>query len=78
MTETPIAIIESQHETNPAYAAYGLRHWNNTPPVPLAGGNTPSDQEDDLEIEQFGPRHAKGARWFSMRRGGTPVALKME
>jgi hypothetical protein len=33
-SETPVAIVESLHDTNPAYIAYGLRHWNETPPVP--------------------------------------------
>jgi hypothetical protein len=36
ISETPIAIVESEFDTNPAYVGYDLRHWNGVPPMPPA------------------------------------------
>ena len=33
VSSTPIAIVESAHDCNPAYIAYALRHWNEVPKV---------------------------------------------
>ena len=69
ISETPIAIVESQHDTNPAYVAYDLRHWNHVPPVPPQKSPvSPTNDEDEvaaadqrLHVPQY------QARWVSAR-----------
>src|SRR5262249_31848278 len=36
ISETPIALVESEYDTNPAYVGYNLRHWNAVPAMPAA------------------------------------------
>ncbi|MCI5044219.1 MAG: hypothetical protein MRY72_05925, partial [Aquisalinus sp.] len=42
-SETPIILVESAYDTNAAYMSYGIRHWDETPPVipPLPDGGQP-------------------------------------
>jgi len=69
VSRTPIAIVESQFDTNPAYVAYALRHWNHVPPIgdglDQAGGI-----EDTPHVRPETPAHlAAGSRlrWLSRR-----------
>lgn len=62
-TETPVAVVESPFDTNPAYTAYALRHWNTTPPLNLeAPADAPAPGKRRARAADAAP-----ARWVSVR-----------
>ncbi len=72
LSQTPVAIVESLHDTNPAYVAYALRHWNSVPPITPA-----AEPEKDVSIDErnifaaASQRSASTARFVSARTAKT-------
>ena len=69
LSETPVAIVESEFDTNPAYVAYDLRHWNRVPPVlhqdePISGANV---EPETPERGQRSTLPLRRALWVSTR-----------
>lgn len=69
ISETPVAIVESLHDTNPAYVAYDLRHWNRVPPVPSSEEPAAPAvfEPEEFESAQQASGHSRRALWISAR-----------
>ena len=63
---TPIAIVESEFDTNLAYVAYGFRHWNEVPSVPAVDPRKPK-----VEPEPSASR----TLWMSVRAQARSASL---
>ena len=66
ISETPIAIVESEFDTNPAYVAYGLRHWGVTPPIipksaPASGQGAETDHSGKRPVALWATSRAPGS-----------------
>ena len=65
VSDVPIAIVESQHDTNPAYVAYDQRHWNKVPGAASVPAHSLQGEDGVSDLA----RHldAGRAKWFSSR-----------
>ncbi len=69
LTQTPVAIVESLHDTNPAYTAFNLRHWDKVPGG-LGQGAPEMPTEDAFDIFALEGQRRAPARFVSARSSG--------
>jgi Serine dehydrogenase proteinase len=73
ISETPVAIVESLHDTNPAYVAFDQRHWNQVPPILPPKEPVPEPEQpmpailEPRGLRSFAPVRFASARAFPRR-----------